>query len=283
MSQTPFFSVVIVNYNYGQYLEEAICSIIDQSINDYEIILVDGGSTDDSLRIIEKYSDKFAWWVSEPDSGQSEAFNKGFAKAKGKFLTWLNSDDIMLPGTLAAAKRKLVKNEACNWLTGNLIKILNDNTIYESKWGPHYLPKFLQRESAPAIVFGPSSFFRRELFIQVGRMDQELHYMMDTDLWIRFMMHGVKQVRLNHYCWAFRIHERSKTAMFENSLINEKHAEDIAVERGKMWRKNGYTISGVLKWGIRAWRILDMSALVYVYRQRNWRGRDYRLVKFSKE
>ena len=91
----PLLSIVIANYNYGRFLEEAIQSVLSQSCNDYELIIVDGGSTDNSVEIIKKYEDKIAWWVSEKDKGQSDAFNKGFAHAKGKYLTWLNADDIL--------------------------------------------------------------------------------------------------------------------------------------------------------------------------------------------
>ena len=107
--EAPFFSIVIVNYNYGRFLEAAILSILNQSCVDYELIVVDGGSTDNSVDIIRKYKNSISWWCSEKDNGQSHAFNKGFAHANGRFLTWLNADDLLMPGTLAAAKKKLLK------------------------------------------------------------------------------------------------------------------------------------------------------------------------------
>ena len=103
MQNNPLLSIVIANYNYGRFLEEAIQSVITQEgFDQCELIVVDGGSTDNSVEVIKKYSDKISWWCSEPDGGQSSAFNKGFRRASGRFLTWLNADDIFLPGALSA-------------------------------------------------------------------------------------------------------------------------------------------------------------------------------------
>lgn len=100
----PLFSIVIVNYNYGRYLDAAIRSVLDQSCGDKELIVVDGGSSDESVRVIERHADRIGWWCSEPDNGQSDAFNKGFSRARGRFLTWLNADDIMFPGAARPGK-----------------------------------------------------------------------------------------------------------------------------------------------------------------------------------
>ena len=100
MSVEPLLSVVIANYNYGRFLFDAIESILSQKHSEeIEIIICDGGSSDDSVEVIKRYESYIAWWCSERDDGQSAAFNKGFSHARGKYLTWLNADDMMLPGT----------------------------------------------------------------------------------------------------------------------------------------------------------------------------------------
>ena len=104
MNIQPFVSVVIANYNYGRFLDEAIQSVLNQACNDVELIICDAASTDNSVEVIKKYADRIAWWCSEKDKGQSDAFNKGFSHAKGRFLTWLNADDVMLPGTIEKLK-----------------------------------------------------------------------------------------------------------------------------------------------------------------------------------
>ena len=118
----PLLSIVIVNYNYGRYLKMALDSVLEQIVPEVELIVVDGGSTDDSVEIIKKYADQIAWWCSEPDRGQSDAFNKGFAKARGRYLTWLNADDILVSGAINAILRMLRKYPDCEWFTGNFYR-----------------------------------------------------------------------------------------------------------------------------------------------------------------
>ena len=115
----PFFSIVIANYNSGQYIEKAIQSVLAQSCKDYELIIVDGGSSDNSVDVIKKYEEHLAWWVSESDKGQSDAFNKGFSHAKGEYYTWLNADDLLLPGVLQRVKLFIEKNKFTPWVAIN--------------------------------------------------------------------------------------------------------------------------------------------------------------------
>lgn len=215
----PFFSIVIANYNHGTFLEEAILSVLEQDCTDYELIMVDGGSTDKSLEIINKYKDRFSWWVSEKDNGQSDAFNKGFKKANGLFFLWVNADDLLLPETLKKAKEFLIKNKDCQWLVGNTI---NMDVNRKFKWcirGPIFI-KWLVLHGT-VYVYGPTTFFKKELFAKVEGFDESLYYTMDTDLWYKFLNLGYKFHRLNHYCWAFRIHEESKTAHTQISKPND--------------------------------------------------------------
>lgn len=231
-----------------------------------ELIIVDGGSTDNSVEIIKKYAgetisrvernveickcaneatansqlvggglshfhtstllhSRISWWCSEKDKGQSDAFNKGFAHARGKYLTWLNADDIMPKGCLQKVVRELERHPDCEWFTGNLYRFTEDGRVVECAWGPNYLPKWLQSRGQPVAVYGPSTFFMKELFERVGGMKLYQNFMMDTDLWMRFIVAGVKQRRINCFCWAFRMHEESKTAEYgEHKLSPEQRA-----------------------------------------------------------
>lgn len=253
MKSNPFISIVIANYNYGHLLSAALESIITQSCDDYEIIVVDGGSTDNSLEVIEKYKNYISWWVSEPDGGQSNAFNKGFSHAKGKFYTWLNADDILLPGTIEIVKRTFEKHSNVLWATGNFIRFLHDNgKITEAPWGPHILPSWLQGSDRIVVYFGPTTFWAKEIYEKVGPLDESLHYVMDVDYWYRINNAGYSQVRINHTCWGFRMHENSKTAEFEGHEKTDKSKIEILKEKRYIIEKNNYHPRKI-------WRILGLA------------------------
>ncbi|MDD5704308.1 MAG: glycosyltransferase family 2 protein [Kiritimatiellae bacterium] len=279
----PFFSIVIANYNHGRFLPQALASVLAQDCQDFELIVVDGGSTDDSVAVIQRHVGRIAWWCSERDRGQSHAFNKGFQKARGRFLTWLNADDLLLPGALRNAKAKLVAHPRCQWLTGNFLRFLQDGTILECKWGPHFLPRFLQRPHAPVIVYGPTSFFAKSLYERVGPIDESLHLVMDTDLWLRFMSQGVWQMRLSHCCWGFRMHETSKTAFFPGMTVAKDISRELADENQRMYARYAYTRSRGLRLAHLLGRGLDGSALVYLWRQCFIRGRRIPLERYTDE
>lgn len=237
----PFFSIVIANYNFGRFLPAALDSIINQDCDDYEIIVCDGDSQDNSVDVIKQYSSHIAWWVSEQDSGQSEAFNKGFAHSKGKFLTWLNADDILLPGTLSAVKNALTSHLNASWATGNFVRFLNsDGTIIEAPWGPNYLPGWLQGPGRQTIFFGPTTFWSREVYDNIGPIDETLRLTMDVDYWYRIDSAGYKQIRVNHPCWGFRMHENSKTAEFDGHEKTESNKVLMLREKEYIVKKNNY-------------------------------------------
>ena len=268
----PLLSIVIANYTYGRFLESAIRSVLDQQCPEVELIVVDGGSKDDSVNIIKKYADRLAWWVSEPDGGQSNAFNKGFSHAKGKYLTWVNADDIMVPGCLKRVVASLVRHPQTEWFTGNFLRFDSQGRVLEIGWGPHLYPNFLQRKNSPIVAFGPSTIFTKELWERVGRIDESLHYIMDTEMWMRFIVKGVKQRRITCFCWAFRMHEESKTAEFGEHTLSNAVAEKMKNEFERASEKNGYNMSKTMHLMLNLWRIFDGSLIrrfLLRYRFRN--------------
>ena len=262
----PVLSIVIANYNYGRFIESAIRSVIGQKCFDRcELIVVDGGSTDNSIEIIRKYADEIAWWVSEKDGGQSDAFNKGFAHAKGRYLTWVNADDMMPAGCLFKIICALERHPDCDWFTGNFYRFTDDGKVVEIGWGPHWLPSCLQTVGQPLAIYGPSTFFKKELFHRVGGMKLYQNFMMDTDLWMRFIVNGVKQRRINCFCWAFRMHTDSKTAEFGEHKLSAEQQLRFAEERERSCRETGYQESFLNKWMIQLWRIIDFSFFRRLY------------------
>ena len=298
----PFFTVVIASLNQGNFLEEAICSLLAEQESDLEIIVVDGGSTDASVSIIEKYSqllggEQFTekerkksieneklrerlrtsfFWCSEPDRGQSHAFNKGFARASGRFLFWLNADDLLLPETLKRVReciRKFdEKGRKIEWIAGNMIHINAQNEILWCARGEGW-HDFLFRH-APVRVYGPSSFFSRALFERVGEVDNAFRVAMDKDLWLRLRNLGAQYVRVDSYFWGFRAHPNSKTRGAEYDRIPEHKAENLRVEERnnlrvtwyglllqRVWRlaSGCYLFSAIDTWRFRGKKITDIS------------------------
>lgn len=278
MRQTPFFSIVIANYNYGDMIGDAIESILHQNCDDYEIIVVDGGSKDNSVDVIKRYEKHISWWVSEPDKGQSNAFNKGFSHANGKFLTWLNADDIFLPGTLMAVKNALISHPDASWATGNLVRFLNDGKIIDFPWGPNVLPQWLQGPGRVTVVFGPTTFWSRKSYEALGPIDESLHYTMDTDYWCRLNMAGYKQVRVNHACWGFRMHEYSKTAEYDSHELSDDRKSQIKEERLYVIEKNHYNPSVVWRLLGVFMRCIDGSALKTLYNKYYIKGQNIKAV-----
>ena len=218
----PKISVVIPSYNQGKYIGETITSLLNQDYENKEIIIIDGGSNDESIVNIKKHEDQITYWVSEKDRGQSHAINKGFRLATGTLLTWLNSDDILLPGSLKAVADIWHINNQPDWIAGNCVWSNPEGKILRCARGIKW--SNLLAKLGLVNVSGPSSFFSRNLLEQVGGV-QEVHYMMDTDLWLNFAHLGFKYVRLNRYIWVLRLHPEAKMSghNFKNSPMASKN------------------------------------------------------------
>ncbi len=237
MKKKPLFTIVIANYNHGKYLGEALDSIINQNYKNYELFVIDAMSTDNSVEVIKSYESKIDWWVSEKDSGQSNAFNKGFRKANGEYLFWLNADDVLLPNCLKIAANYIVENPRVNWIAANTIFFDADGLITKCTNGPSW-NNFLFK-NAPINIYGPTSIFRKQIFEETGGFDEKLHFVMDTDLWMRFKKKGYQFKRIHKYFWGFRIHKDSKTS----HVFSEKPSSDYSKERIKILKKNDMVYS----------------------------------------
>jgi len=236
----PKISIVTPSYNQKQFIEETIRSVLLQGYPNLEYIIMDGGSIDGSVEIINKYKKWLVYWVSEPDQGQSHAINKGFEKANGAIYLWLNSDDYLLKDALkniAMAYKASPKAET--WCGGALL-VNSDNKRLKVRW-----PKDLSLEG---IVrwhdnsFQQSAcFFSEKAWQKCGPLNQSLHYAMDFDLWLK-IAEAFPIEKVNHVLSADHIHTEAKTykdmghMYAEIFLVQIQHGyEPLAIEDISKW------------------------------------------------
>lgn len=182
----PRVSIITPSYQQAAFLEETICSVLDQNYPDLEYWIIDGGSQDGSVEIIQKYQHRLAGWVSERDSGQAEAINKGFARATGDIVAWINSDDYYLPGAIHAAVAVMEQNPDVGLVYGDVLAINGaGQTINVQTFRPMGLDDLMQF----SIIGQPSVFMRRSVLEQAGLLDLSYHYLLDHELWLRVAQH----------------------------------------------------------------------------------------------
>lgn len=216
----PKISIITPSYNQGQYIEETICSVLDQGYPNLEYIVMDGGSKDNTVDIIKKYEKHISYWVSEKDKGQSDALNKGYKHATGDVINWLNSDDYYDPGALKTVGEIFTNpkvNVYCGTsrIFGNKGEYLSNGTdIYEGN---------LAKTAGWARIDQPETFFRKSCIDKIGFLDEQFHYIMDKELWIRYLLqYGLGNVVKDKTRIAnFRIHDTSKTNQFHEKFQAE--------------------------------------------------------------
>ncbi|OQY89535.1 MAG: hypothetical protein B6D38_06435 [Anaerolineae bacterium UTCFX1] len=202
----PLVSIITPSFNQARYLEQTIQSVLGQDHPRIEYIVVDGASTDGSVEIVKKYADKLAWWVSEKDSGQAEAINKGLVRATGEIVAWLNSDDYYLPGTVSAAVKVFDENPDVVLVYGNMLAVDERGNPFNTLT---YKQLFLQDLLCFQIIGQPAVFFRRSVLEKAGMLDPTFHFLLDHHLWIRIAGHG-KILHVDQTWSAARYHAEAK-------------------------------------------------------------------------
>lgn len=207
----PKISVITPSFNQGQFLEETLLSIINQNYSNLEYIVIDGGSTDDSVGIIKKYEQHLAYWVSEKDSGQSEAINKGFKKATGDIICWLNSDDILMPDALNKVANCFKENKKLDLVNGYLLSIDEHSNILSN----HFILKQKKWYAQHGIYYvaQQSMFWKRDIFDSIGLLKEDFHAQMDKELLIRIFKNNFKLGHIEKILAGFRMHPESKSSL----------------------------------------------------------------------
>lgn len=247
----PLVSIITPSFNQVQFLDETIQSVLGQDYPNIEYIIVDGGSTDGSLDVIRKYESKLTGWVSEQDTGQTDAINKGFSMATGDIFAWINSDDIYLPGAVSEAVQYLQENPHVGMMYGNAYYI--DEESRPIALYPAAPTDYLGLRRGVNTIPQQATFFRSILWRMVGPLDSSFYYAMDYDLWTRissvtpikfhdeFMAYfrlqsASKSMREASRCWPemMRIHFREGGSRL--SIIYLKYLIRRVVEPIMPWR-----------------------------------------------
>jgi len=205
----PFISIITPSFNQAKFIERTIQSVLGQDYPRIEYIIVDGGSTDGSVNVIQKYAGRLAWWVSEPDKGQTDAINKGFSRATGDILAWINSDDTYNPGAISQAVKYLVENPEVGLVYADCNFIDEDDQVI----GKFNAAQTDYRRLREGYVHIPQQtmFFRAKYWQELGPLDPSFYFAMDYDLWTRIAARAPFKY-LAGQTWAnFRLHTSGKT------------------------------------------------------------------------
>jgi glycosyltransferase involved in cell wall biosynthesis len=211
-------TIVTPSFNQGDFLERTIQSLQSQNYPHTQHIIIDGGSTDGTLSVLQKYDSVLAW-VSEPDEGQAQAINKGFRQASGDIVTWLNSDDIYLPNALPLVAAFFNQNPDLDVVYGDYHLIDSRERV------------LLRKKEIPfdynILLYGldyisqPTVFFRRRMIETFGYLDESLHYGLDWEYWLRLARGGAQFGLLAQYLAATRLHTEAKTVQAPAQMLAE--------------------------------------------------------------
>lgn len=208
MDSQPLVSIVTPSFNQAKYLEGTIQSVLAQDYPNIEYLVVDGGSQDGSVEIIQKYARRISWWVSERDQGQTEAINKGFAQARGRILAWLNSDDTYQPQAVSQAVDYLITHPDVGLVYGDTHFIDSEGRVI-GKFNAQQT-NYKRLRQGGVYIPQQAAFWRASLWHEVGPLDPSFYFAMDYDLWVRLAR--IAELRYTPQLWAnFRLHEDAKT------------------------------------------------------------------------
>ena len=217
----PLVSIVTPSFQQGRFLEATIRSVLDQDYEPIEYVVVDGGSTDESVDVIQRYANRLAWWVSEPDRGQPHAINKGFARTSGEHMAYLNSDDTLLPGSISRLVAELERDRDALVAFGDA-EFVDEESRLIKRGQPRVWEVGAMARCGSGSVLQPASLWRRRAWELAGPMDETYQYVFDTLFFLRIAAAGAKATYLPEPLATYRIHRESKSArMMETASATE--------------------------------------------------------------
>lgn len=211
----PKISVITPSYNQGEYIERTIESVLSQNYPNLEYIIMDGGSTDKTVKILKKYGKKIIW-KSEKDNGQGNAINKGLERATGDILTYLNSDDMLCPNSLKLIANYYLKNPKTHWFFGKC-KIIDEKDREIRKQITAYKNFWLKRYNYQTLlvldyISQPATFWTRKAFEKIGNFNEKEYWELDYEYWLRLGKNN-RPIFIDRYLAKFRVHKKAKTSI----------------------------------------------------------------------
>ena len=273
-SYSPKISIITPSFNQGSFIEKTINSVLDQNYPNLEYIIIDGGSTDNTVEIIKNYENHLSYWVSEPDRGQSHAINKGLALASGELFTWLNSDDWFTPGALQKFANTFLEHPNLGMVVGaGQIVDQSGNVLYYKEPTNMITLQTLYDWMNGGDFVQPSSMFSKAAWKHCGPLDENEHIAMDLDLWLKIAKNDFQFISVKDLLSEALSHPNAKTTAFENLsrveglLVIAKHGGTEALKSGMLaMSKRIDSLTEQLKWYDRNYEIIVNHPLMKVMR-----------------
>lgn len=211
MTSRPTLTVITPAFNAGRFIAETIESVLNQDVPGLEFMVVDGGSTDDTVDVIRRYEKHLAWWVSEQDRGQAHAFNKALARATGEFVAEVDADDAYLPGALHTALDALHRTPGARWVAGGVLGFGTADEPYHDWHMPNVPTSLLDCVTGRFQAATPGHVWSREMVLAVGGYDESFRYLFDFELFAKLLLHGERCIPIDRPLAAYRFHPQSKS------------------------------------------------------------------------
>jgi glycosyltransferase involved in cell wall biosynthesis len=233
--ELPRISIVTPSYNQGKFIEETIRSVLLQNYPKLEYIVIDGGSTDNSIEVIRKYADRISFWISEKDRGQSHAINKGLAQCSGNIFNWINSDDLLMPGALWAVAEKWLERPGCI-VAGHTEYFEEAMTFAVSKASGQTLRNFVRFWETDDFGWAQQgTFVPLQALKETGGVREDLRYCLDYHMMVKLLARGVDVTYVDRVLARFRLHDTSKTIGSKAAFRLERvpmlrSLKDLAIE-----------------------------------------------------
>ncbi|TFH43946.1 MAG: glycosyltransferase [Lysobacterales bacterium] len=232
----PRISIVTPSYNQARFLEKTIRSVLDQEYPNLEYIVMDGGSDDGSVEILRRYSNRLTYWGSSRDDGQADAIKRGFTLATGDILGWVNSDDLLLPGSLEHVAHQFRQHRGADFLAGGFVPIDENGRVTWCFWP--VTPTFERLLLMGFYVGQQACFWTRRAYDRAGGIDPSFNFAMDGDLFLRILRCG-KAISTTQLLACFRSHGASKSARLQDVRQTEKARIEAQWDRPALLREHG--------------------------------------------